>query len=140
MEAAVGYWPELLDIPEVGCQAAGLIYGRWAVALRGLAYLRLATGWSRLGSVSWSCGGLWASVGVLPQAMVSSMMPISFPAGMASTAIPAHAQNSHHACTMIATPPAVHAPITIATSSQEDGLPCRWPAGGTCRSSTCSQG
>jgi hypothetical protein len=84
-----------LDVPEVwlssrgpcfwpvGCavmprnSARSLGWAGSAASLRGLAYLRVGTGWSGLGLASWSCGGSSAAAEVLPQAMVSSMMPTS---------------------------------------------------------------
>ena len=82
----------------------------------------------------------WMAAGVLPQATVSSMMPTTFPAGMASTTMPIHVHSSHQACAMIAAPPVMNAAITTATSTHDAALPCGWPPSGTCRCSTCSQG
>ena len=78
-----------------------------------------------LGVLRWIAAGRWGAA----QATVSSMMPIALPAGMASTAIPAHAHNSHQACVMIASPPVMNAAVTTATSTQDEGLPCGLPRG-----------
>ena len=60
---------------------------------------------------------------MLPQSTVSSMMPITFPAGTASITMATHAHNSTQACVMIDIPPARAAAVTTATSTQDAGLP-----------------
>ena len=51
------------------------------------------------------------------------MMPIIFPAGMASTTMAMHAHSSTQACVMIDIPPVTDAAVTTATSTQDAGLP-----------------
>lgn len=51
------------------------------------------------------------------------MMPIIFPAGMASTTMAMHAHSSTQTCVMIDIPPVTEAAVTTATSTQDAGLP-----------------
>src|SRR5712672_2234838 len=80
--------------------------------------------WSRPRSASGpeGCGSAVAA-GVLPQSTVSSMMPIIFPAGMASTTMAMHAHSSTQTCVMIDIPPVTEAAVTTAPSTQDAGLP-----------------
>jgi hypothetical protein len=79
--------------------------------------------WSRPRSASRLEGcGSEVAAGVLPQSTVSSMMPIIFPAGMASTTMAIHAHSSPQACVMIDIPLVTEAAVTTATSTQDAGL------------------
>jgi hypothetical protein len=51
------------------------------------------------------------------------MMPIIFPAGMATTTMAMHAHSSTQACVMIDIPPVTAAAVTTATSTQDARLP-----------------
>lgn len=70
--------------------------------------------------------------------IVSSMIRVSFPTGTDTTTTATPSQNSHHSCTIMATPPTTKPAMMIDTRIQDDGLPCRcrWPP--TERSMVCS--